>query len=515
MSLRSSIVLLASLSVLVALAGCGGSGNSTGNGTITGTTTTNSQLNGSYTFSTSGIDNGGNFFAIVGTFTANGSGGVTGGSLDYSDPGSQVLQNFPINGGSYAVGSDGRGTVTLTAGSLGKIGFDFVLSSTSHGLIIRFDSGGTGSGTMDLQSSSTSLNSNSYAFLFSGIDGNGFPIGQAGAFTVDGSGNITGVQDVNDLPNVVGGQPLTGTITAGSGSTPGTATVNGPFATAQTFDIFTVDQTHAKFIETDGGEFLAGDIFTQQNASLPSGTAVFTIGGADINTNPLAAGALLTFNSDGVTVSGSEDSNDAGTLLSQISFSGTYSALSGGRSVLAVSGFNPASQFVIYPSSGGLLMLEMDATGITSGTALAQSATSFSTSGGYGFNLSAFNLSSGVEVDSIAAFTASSSSLSGTIDENDGGSTHAGEALTGTVTAPSAGRGTMTLQDSNSGTSNYDYYVASASSVLVLETDSGQVGTGSFLGQSGVGSSAALVHAAMARPKAGFHPALKKKLISN
>jgi hypothetical protein len=514
MSLRSSIVLLASLSMLAALAGCGGSGNSTGNGTITGTTTTNSQLNGSYTFSTTGTDNGGNFFAIVGTFTANGSGGVTGGSLDYSDPGSQVLQNFAINGGSYAVGSDGRGTATLTAGSLGKIGFDFVLSSTSHGLIIRFDSGGTGSGTMDLQSSSTSLNSNSYAFLFSGIDVNGSPAAQAGAFTVDGSGNATGVQDVNDALSLAGGQSLTGTITAGSGSTPGTATLNGPFG-AQTFDVFSVDQTHAKFIETDGIVFLTGDVFTQQNASLPSGAAVFTIGGLDINENPLAAGGLLTFNLDGVTVSGSEDSNDGGTLLSQISFSGSYSALSGGRSVLAVSGFNPASQFVIYPSSGGLLMLEMDATGLTSGTALAQSATSFSTSGGYGFNLSASNLSAGVEVDSIAAFTATSSSISGTIDENDGGSTHAGEALTGTVTAPSGGRGTMTLQDNNSGTSNYVYYVASSSSVLVIETDSGQVGVGSFLGQSSVGSSAALVHAAMARPKAGFHPALKKKLIGN
>jgi len=512
MSLRSSIILLASLSVLAAFAGCGGSGNSTGNGTITGTTSTNSELNGSYTFSTTGTDSGGNFFAIAGTFAANGSGGVTSGSLDYSDPGAQILGNFAINGGSYAVGSDGRGTATLTAGSLGKIGFDFVLSSTSHGLITRFDSGGSGSGTIDLQSSSASLDSNSYAFLFSGIDGNGSPAAQAGAFTVDGSGNATGIQDVNDALSLAGGQSLTGTITAGSGSTPATATLNGPFG-AQTFDVFTVDQTHAKFIETDGVAFLTGDIFTQQNAAIPSGAAVFTIGGLDINENPLAAGGLLTFNSDGITITGGEDSNDAGTLLSQIGFSGTYSALSGGRSVLAVSGFNPASQFVIYPSSGGLLMLEMDATGITSGTALAQSSTTFSTSGGYGFNLSASNSSVG-EVDDIAAFTASSS-ITGTIDENDGGSTHAGEALTGTVAAPSSGRGTMTLQDSNSGTTNYDYYVASASSVLLIETDATQIGVGSFLGQSGVGSSASLVHAAMARPKAGFHPALKKKLTSN
>src|SRR3984885_8757592 len=168
MSLRSSIVLLASLSVLGILAGCGGSGNSTGNGTITGTGSTNSELNGSYTFSTSGTDSGGNFFAIAGTFAANGSGGIGSGSLDYRDPGAQILGNFAINGGSYAVGSDGRGTGTLTARQLGKIGLDFVPPSAPHRLITRFDSGGSGSGTIDLQSSSASLDSNSYAFLFSG-----------------------------------------------------------------------------------------------------------------------------------------------------------------------------------------------------------------------------------------------------------------------------------------------------------------------------------------------------------
>jgi hypothetical protein len=156
-------------------------------------------------------------------------------------------------------------------------------------------------------------------------------------------------------------------------------------------------------------------------------------------------------------------------------------------------------------------MQETDGSALTTGTALAQTATSFSTSGGYGFNLSAANLNAGVEVDDIAAFTATSSAITGTIDENDEGSTHAGLTLTGTYTAPAGGRGTMTYTDSL-GTYDFDYYVASGSSVLLIETDNLQVGVGSFLGQNGVGNSAAsLVHAAMVRPKAGFHPALKKK----
>jgi hypothetical protein len=267
-----------------------------------------------------------------------------------------------------------------------------------------------------------------------------------------------------------------------------------------------------KFIETDGVVFLAGDVYTQQGASIPAGSAVFTVGGLDLNGNPVAEGGFLTFNSDLSVSGGSEDSNDGGTIFSQLSFTGTYSALAGGRSVLSLAGLSPAPTFAIYPSSGGMLMLEIDASGLSSGAALAQTATSFSTSGGYGFNLSAFN-SSGVEVDDIAAFTATGGNFSGTLDENDEGTTHAGQSLSGTYADTGGGRGTMTLTDSTSGTMNFDYYVASSSSVLLIETDSVQVGTGTFLGQSAVGNSAAaMVHAAMARPKAGFHPALKKKV---
>lgn len=513
MSLRSGIVLLASLSVLAALMGCGGS-SSTPNNTITGTTSTNSQLSGTYAFSISGLDVNGAFFAITGTFAADGNGGITGGAVDYNDASGVPAPNLAVTGGSYAVGSDGRGTATLKITSLGNLGVDFVLSSTSHGLITEFDKNGSGSGTFDLQGSASqsSIANNPYAFSVAGVDGNG-ATSQAGAFTLDDNGNITaGIQDFTDVANVAAGQPLTGTVTLAS--TPGTATFNSPLG-AQIFDVYVVDQTHLKLIENDSLAVLAGDVFTQQNTSTPSGAAVFTIGGSTGGgSTPFAAGGLLTFNSDGSISGGSEDIND-GSLLSQV-FSGTYTALSGGRSVLFLSGFSPATQVAIYPSSGGLLMVEADVAGnVASGTALAQTATSFSTTGGYAFNLSAFNLGGGVEVDDIAAFTATSSNITGTIDENDEGSTLSpGQAFSGTYAATSGGRGTMVLQG---GSFNADYYVASGSSVLLIETDAGQVGTGQFLGQTAVGDSAsAILHAAMARPLT-LHPAksLKKKMTSN
>src|SRR4029077_4417160 len=45
-------------------------------------------LNGTYVFSTLGSDAvNGSLLAIVGTFTANGSGGITGGTVDMNDSG--------------------------------------------------------------------------------------------------------------------------------------------------------------------------------------------------------------------------------------------------------------------------------------------------------------------------------------------------------------------------------------------------------------------------------------------
>jgi hypothetical protein len=380
-------------------------------------------------------------------------------------------------------------------------------------LISRFDSNGSGSGTLDLQATTTqSQFAGSYAFSFNGLDVNLSPASLSGAFTLDANGNVTaGVQDLNDSLNVTGAkQPLTGTVTVGSGSAPGTATITGPLGTL-TFDVYAVDQTHLKFIEADSVAVLTGDAFTQQNATIPTGPAVFTFGGLDSGENSLAAGGLLTFNSDGTVSGGTEDVNDGG-LISQFSFTGTYTPVTGvigQRSVLTLIG-TPGLTFVIYPFSGGLLMQEMDSSALTTGTALAQTATTFSTSGGYGLNLSSFSLSAGLEVDDIAAMTPTGGNITGTVDENGEGQTQPNLSLTGTYTATGGGRGTMTF--SGASFNNADYYVADSSTALMIETDTGQVGVGSFAAQSGISNSAAiLLHAAMARPKAGFHPALNGK----
>jgi len=257
-----------------------------------------------------------------------------------------------------------------------------------------------------------------------------------------------------------------------------------------------------KLVETDGLDFTSGEVFTQQT-SLPSGTLAFTMAGVDVSAGiaPLSVGGLMPVLSGAISGS-TEDYNDAGIASSTTSVSGGFTALSGGRSLLTVSGFeNGATNqvlgtytFAAYPSTGGTLLLEIDDAGITSGVAMVQSTTSFAASTGYAVNLSAVNT---VEEDDIAEFTATSSGLSGLIDLNDQGATKFDQTLSGSYQSLSTGRYSLT--------SNYfngNFYTVDGSTVLFLETDGAQVGTGVFLTQTTPTSSAAsLAHFVVVRPR--------------
>ena len=85
MSLRNRLVLSVIVCSLVVLAGCGGSSYNGSTPPPTGSFS-NSDLNGTYVFSVTGSDVNFAFLTMVGTLTANGSGGITGGTVDINDP---------------------------------------------------------------------------------------------------------------------------------------------------------------------------------------------------------------------------------------------------------------------------------------------------------------------------------------------------------------------------------------------------------------------------------------------
>ena len=487
-SVKRLLSLLAVFSLSL-LAACGGGGAHNNPLPPPSGGFTPADLNGTYVFSTAGNDSAGGFLNIAGTFTANGNLGITSGTISISGGAVGTASNVAVGGNSsYILTADGRGQITLTnIPGLRTIVVDFVLTSSDHGLITEFDANGTGSGTLDLQKAVTQAQlAGPYAFSLFGTDLSGNSVATVGSLTLDASGTIgSGVQDFNAVSNsadtFTGNLPVTGSVSLGSSGAPGTAKLTATGSTFGTlsFDVYAVDSTHLKFIETDSAAFLSGDVFTQQGAALPTTatTLVFTMAGGV--SAPIAAGGFMPVDGTGGITNGSVDINSGGTVTaSPLNFTGSYAASGtvGGRTLFNLSGFSIASQFVAYPTtSAGLQMLQSDGAGLISGAAFEQSSTSIAATQGYGLGISAANLGIGVEEDDIAEFTTTSSSFSGLIDFNDQGSPNQAAKLSGNYQPASPPSGRYSVSSSAfSGV----FYAVDSSTALFVDLDSVLIGTG-------------------------------------
>lgn len=541
MSFRNRIALLLALSTLLLLVACGSNGNVNPTPPPSGSFS-NADLSGTYVFSVNGTDSNGATYAIVGTFIANGKGGnnsITGGTIDINDAEFQFLTPTPVapisnsplhTNGYYSVNVDGRGQATLgTDTPFGNITLDFVLSSSSHGLVTEFDSNGSGSGTLDLQAAGVAQSSlaGSYALSFSGIDGAlDAPFASVGAFTIDLNGNILSGsgEDFNDGDVPYANQSLSGSVILGPASPALTFLETESFAL--TYDVYAIDSTHLKFIEMDSSPILAGDAFLQPSAAITSGPAAFTASGflpfTIEGATPFAAGGFMTFDGEG-GITGSEDENNGGLFAGSIPFSASYTNVGVAPSRFLLNnfdGFVGGTSYAAYPSSGGLLMLQIDGSGILTGAAYPQSSTAFASSQGYGLNLTGINFADDVEVDDIAEFTATSGALTGIIDENfaPAGVTTSGLALIGTYGAvDSTGRYALSAAAGNSSTTtlnggfSLNYYGVDGTTFPFIETDSGQVATGVIVLQTPSDPPSGAVRKPMFVPTPLVRPHAKKR----
>ncbi len=519
MSARNAIALSLALSTLALLAGCGSGGGPAQAIAPPSGSFSKSNLNGNYVFSVLGSDADGAPYAVVGVVSANGNGGITGGTIDIND--SLFTPGFGLSvggNGTYSVGVDGRGKMninTTTANPFANFGngameFDFVLSTSFHGLITEFDGNGTSSGTLDQQTAGLTQASlaGSYAFSFSGIseltETQIIPFGTVGGFTIDSNGIITaGAEDFNNDGVAQTNAGLSGQVTLGPSSSPATTLVTTPFGTL-TFDVFAIDSTHLKFIEFDSAPMLSGDAFSQTSSSI-SGNLAYTLVG-DFSGNIVAAGGILVTDGVSAITSGSEDYNSGGAPSlpsAPLEFTGSYtssgSLITGRYQMTLNSPFFAGSLYAAYPSSGGLLLLEVDGLGgLMSGAAYTQSTTTFgATAQGYGLNFSGDNLTNEVEVDDIAEFTAGTASsgagtlTNGIIDENYNGAAPPtyGAALTaGTYSAlDSTGRYELSADAAATlnGGFGITFYTVDGNTFPFIESDTnGQVSTGVFVLQN-------------------------------
>src|SRR3982074_3148542 len=108
-----------------------------------------SSLKGSYVLQAQGIDiNGGPNYQFAGVISLDGNGGITSGeqTINFLDTvlGAYVSTTDTITAGSYFLGPDGRGTITIFTndtdiGGNGTESFAFVYLSSSHLLITQVD----------------------------------------------------------------------------------------------------------------------------------------------------------------------------------------------------------------------------------------------------------------------------------------------------------------------------------------------------------------------------------------
>ena len=239
--LLSVLLGLCGMVGLLILSGCGGGSSSTST-PITPTTDTcgsgnESVLNGQYAFTLSGYNSSG-FLAAIGSFTADGSGHITAGTVD-SNGALGVQSNIGIttSGSSYSVGSDYRGCATIaTPFKTFTVRFALdAVSTPSHGFLEEWDSGSTAyiaSGNIQRQYSISSP-SGVWVFQDKGVNGSSDRAGAIGGLTFGSSNAITG-GEYDD--NITGtrtniGAPISGGSYSSLDSTTGrftiTTTLNG------------------------------------------------------------------------------------------------------------------------------------------------------------------------------------------------------------------------------------------------------------------------------------------------
>jgi hypothetical protein len=496
----------------VGTAACGGGG-----GTISAnpapTPTTGpfsvSSLNGTYAFEISGQDGGG-FFARVGSFAANGAGSVSGGVQDLSSAIVPGVATLAISSGSYMLNSNGKGTLTLTD-QAETIQLSIVMTSATAGLITETDGSATASGNFTLQDTSTfsafpTNISGPYVFDISGLDPNGAGESFVGQFTGNGAGGLTGAVDLNDDFTPSGELLITGgtfSIDATNGATfgRGTATFTVSGSTIN-FAVYVVGANRIRMLRTDFPATSVGDAVAQ-TGTIPTtaagltGSFAFLEGGSSLSGSDVRAGRFtlsggsvtgVQLDDDDSSASGSGNSNHSAIPAGTIS-AATYTIdpTGNGRGTLTFTDSKAGTfSFVFYLSSPTAAVLQDIAVGITSdGSMQMQTGNPFvvnAAGGNWAFNWSgeSINGQSGIlaEEDFVGQYAQDSSgNITGGADftELSANSVVTGASISGGLTI--SGDGTnrngyaITLATSPSTTINFAAYFVDINTIYVVGTD--------------------------------------------
>jgi hypothetical protein len=461
----------------------------------TGSTSTNSLITGPYSFLFNGFDSNGTVL-IAGNFTTDGKGNISGGVEDINRV-SAVVTGAGLTG-TYAVGSDGRGTMQLKAtNSLGAVftaNYLLAIDSNSNLHVIENDTTGAtgvgithGSGIMKpvVGSFSAANFSGNYSFEFSGRDFLAAPTVLAGEVTADGFSTLSpGSADFNDAGVYNSQIALTGDFSVSSSNSKGEAEmVFQPPTSAQiklTFFFYFASANDILFIEIDSGTTsnpfprLSGEMILQQpgtqfNQAVLQGSGVVTGTGLAGSNSTVFGGILASPSGDG-SATLAYTQNDAGTVTVN-SLSGTYQVLQNGHVSFTGLGSRLAGAYLIGPNQGFIIGSD---SAVTYGLLEQQTGAPFSASSVQGsYALFAPNEADTDVVNMTGQLSATGGgTVNGTLDEFiPPGTPATDQTFSGTYAVATDGSGTMTPSLVNGFPANLVLYVVSPSSVRMIPVD--------------------------------------------
>ena len=478
----------------------------------------NASLKGQYAFSMSGTELCGpspgfsTFFARAGSFTADGSGHISGGVEDVNV--CTGVGTLPFTSGTYSISADGRGTLNLT-NSTGTTSYSLTLTSPTQGFVAQTDGNATASGSLQRQNPAAFSNpaiANGYVFDVFGASSASNPESIIGRFDADGAGNISlGYYDSNEAGTPSGQQLFPAGALYQFDHTFGQSGRGVANIAGHNFAFYVVDATRLKLVGTDFPEVFSGEVFAQRNivfsdASLNSGFAVL-LGGSSAS-GPIATAGRFT--ADGVgnlsEIFLDENNNTTITLLPSQggTVAGTYTVdangLGGGVATWTDSKVPGNFDFIFYLISPTEAVFQETDIGITSdGTLLAQAAgpiTPASLAGDFASALSGVTQNGSI-VDSndfvgqLKLTSASGNNATGIMDFTEFSPAHQHQFFdiqsSGplNITSPGTGPNTLTLTTTfpSPQTFNFTAYAVDSNTVFLVGVDNNRVLAGSIARQ--------------------------------
>jgi hypothetical protein len=460
----------------------------------------NAELNGAYAFTFNGMTTGGGnastVFASVGRFTADGAGNLANGELDSNGVGAQEMLSAQTFTGTYTIGTDHRGVMTLNIPGGGKLAFAMRANGSAD--FVEIDASGTGtvgSGTMekaDTTAYNTARIKGDYAFGFAGLDGWNNRAAMAGRFSANGAGTLTnGAADVNQSGMYSTGEMFTAAYYSVSDTTTGRGMMIlpplvGGVPQNHNFAFYVVDAGKLFVMETDAATIatplLSGVVLQQQrpvggfsNASINGGMVMYLTGrssgcGSINGPAPNVLVGLLTGAGDG-TLNLSYDENCGGATTSAAGMFGTYGVTSNGRVTIRFGSSYVAAYLVSFDQA---FIIVPDST-VLFGFGEPQAASSFTDSAMKGMYVGSATSPAALGVVIFCGeFTADGASptgnISGVVDIGapNGPSSQAVNATYSVSTTPTNGRGTLS---GNLGGSAVVYVVSPSEFVVVSFSD--------------------------------------------